>query len=249
MTASLAKTASDHMSDEEWTTRIELAAAYRLVAMNGWMDGVANHLSARVPGEEAFLINPFGLRFTEVTASNLVKIDIEGNILSPTEYKINPAGFVVHSAVHAARPDAGCVMHLHTSEAVAVSSLEEGLLPLNQNSMLICEHIAYHEFEGVALNLEERERLAADLGDKNFMLLRNHGPLTVGATIGEAYCRMDHLQRCCVMQVMTLSMGRPIRQPSDQVRRRTAELGRRFGDQAWAAFRRELDAVTTDYMR
>jgi ribulose-5-phosphate 4-epimerase/fuculose-1-phosphate aldolase len=236
-------------TQEEWGLRVELAAAYRLTALNGWVDGVATHISARIPGEETFLLNPFGLLFSEVTASNLVKIDIDGNILSESEHSINPTGFVIHSAVHEARPDVGCVIHLHTDEAIAVACLEEGLLPLNQTAMLICDQIAYHDYEGVSVDRAERERLGIHLGQRNFMILRNHGPLTVGATIGQAFCRMAALQRACAIQVKTLAMGRPIHSFAAEARARTAEFGETIKHTlSWAAFRRELDRITTDYM-
>lgn len=240
---------ASQFTEEEWNLRVELAAAYRLVALNGWVDGVATHISARLPGEEAFLLNPFGLLFSEVTASNLVKIDIDGNILSESEHPINPTGFVIHSAVHEARPDVGCVMHLHTDEAVAVSCLEEGLLPLNQTAMLICDQLAYHDYEGVSIDQSERERLGAHLGQKNFMMLRNHGPLTTGQTVGQTFCRMAALQRACAIQIKTLSMGRPIQTYAPEARARTAEFGEKITfNFSWTAFKRDLDRITTDYM-
>ena len=199
------------MSDAEWATRCDLAACYRLVAMNGWDDLLANHLTARVPDEpHVFLINPFGLMFDEVTASNLVKIGPDGEPLAPTEYAVNRTGFVIHSAVHEARPDANCVIHLHTRDGVAVSMTEPGLLPLNQTAMAIDQDIAVHEYEGVALDLAERDRIAADLGDKNLMLLRNHGTLTVGRTVGEAFLRTYFLEWACTVQVRALATGQPL---------------------------------------
>jgi ribulose-5-phosphate 4-epimerase/fuculose-1-phosphate aldolase len=250
MASSLAvRSRAPQFTPEEWDLRVELAAAYRLAALNGWVDGVATHISARLPGEETFLINPFGLLFQEVTASNLVKIDINGNVLSETEHPVNAAGFVIHSAVHEARPDVGCVMHLHTDEGVAVSCLDEGLLPISQSAMLICDQVAYHEYEGVSIDLGERKRLGQHLGDKDFLILRNHGLLTAGATVGAAFCRMAALQKVCAIQVMTLSMGRPIRSVTPESKERSAEFGRGIKNVlAWAAFRRELDRVTTDYM-
>jgi ribulose-5-phosphate 4-epimerase/fuculose-1-phosphate aldolase len=236
-------------TQEEWGLRVELAAAYRLTALNGWGDGIANHISARIPGEGSFLLNPFGVLFSEITASNLVKIDSDGNILCESEYRINPTGFVIHSAVYEARPDVGCVIHLHTDESIAVACLDEGLLPLNQTAMLICDQIAYHDYEGVSVDRAERARLGVNLGQRNFMILRNHGPLTVGAAIGPAFCRMAALQRACAIQVMTLSMGRPIRSFAAEARTRTSEFGETVTHTlSWAAFRRELDRVTTDYM-
>jgi len=250
MTSSLAvKSRASQVTREEWDLRVELAAAYRLAALNGWVDGVATHISARLPGEETFLINPFGLLFSEVTASNLVKIDIDGNVLSETEHPVNKAGFVIHSAVHQARQDVGCVMHLHTDDGVAVSCLEEGVMPISQSAMLICDQIAYHEYEGVSFEIGERERLASHLGDRNFLMLRNHGTLTAGETVGQAFCRMAALEKVCAIQVKTLAMGRPIGSVTPESRQRSAEFGLGIKNVlAWAAFRRELDRVTTDYM-
>src|SRR6185369_2835014 len=178
------------MSPGEWQTRVELAACYRLIALHGWDDLIATHISARVPGTRDFLINRLGLTFEEITASNLVRIDLDGNVTDGSDAPINRAGFTIHSAVHQVREDAGCVIHLHTLDGTAVSALEDGLLPLNQIAMLAHGDIAFHEYEGVAFDLAERERLQADLGQSNLMLLRNHGTLAVGRTVGEAYTRM-----------------------------------------------------------
>src|ERR671910_3412240 len=168
------------VSPEEWQVRVDLAAAYRLVADYGWDDLVFTHISARVPGpEHHFLINPYGMMFEEITASSLVKVDLEGKIVMNSEYKINPAGFTIHSAVHAAREDALCVMHLHTDYGIAVSAQKDGLLPISQQSMFPLASLAYHDYEGLALNAEEKSRLVSDLGDKNYMILRNHGLLTI----------------------------------------------------------------------
>ncbi|MGZ8363248.1 MAG: class II aldolase/adducin family protein [Caulobacteraceae bacterium] len=197
------------VSEAEWKTRVELAALYRLVAMHGWDDMIFTHISARVPGPEVhFLINPYGLFFEEITASSLVKVDLDGAVVHETPYFINPAGFTIHSAVHAARPDAHFVLHLHTDAGVGVASQKEGLLPISQNSSLLNEQIAYHGYEGVALNHDERERLVADLGSKKLMLLRNHGTLAMGATAAEAWVGMFFLERACRQQVAALSAGR-----------------------------------------
>lgn len=197
------------VSAQEWQARVDLAALYRLVALHGWDDAVYTHISARIPGpEHHFLINPYGLYFGEITASSLVKIDLDGNILQETPYFINPAGFTIHSAVHAAREDAMYVMHLHTDQGVAVSAQKEGLLPLTQHALIVRPMLAYHDYEGIALNLDERERLVADLGDKHVMLLRNHGTLSVGATAGDCWNRMFFLERACKQQIMALSAGR-----------------------------------------
>ena len=201
----------------EAAIRIDLAAAYRLVALFGWDDLVFTHISARVPGpEHHFLINPYGWMFEEITASSLVKVDLDGNVVGQTKAMVNPAGFTIHSAVHAARPDAGCVMHLHTVAGTAVSSQEAGLLPLNQTAMLLNGRVAYHDFEGVALNHDERPRLVADLGDKTAMILRNHGTLVTGRSVAEAFTTMYFLERACEMQVAAQGGG-PLRIPHDHV--------------------------------
>ena len=176
------------VSDEEWAIRVDLAAAYRLVAHYGWDDLIFTHLSARIPGpEHHFLLNPYQLMFEEVTASSLVKVDVNGNPVEPTPFITNPAGFTIHSAVHMAREDAHAVMHLHTPAGQAVSAHEEGLLPLTQTAMLVRGDLAFHDYEGVAVDLDERERIVADLGNKGAMLLRNHGTLAVGSNVGECF--------------------------------------------------------------
>ena len=230
------------MSPGEWQTRVELAACYRLIALHGWDDLIATHISARVPGTRDFLINRLGLTFEEITASNLVRIDLDGNVTDGSDAPINRAGFTIHSAVHQVREDAGCVIHLHTLDGTAVSALEDGLLPLNQIAMLAHGDIAFHEYEGVAFNLAERERLQADLGQSNLMLLRNHGTLAVGRTVGEAYTRMYTLERACSIQVRTLGMNRPLHAADAGVIERTGDLGRdaaSYAAVAWpAALRR-----------
>ena len=196
------------ISAEEWKIRVDLAAAYRLVAHHGWDDLIFTHLSARVPGpDHHFLLNPYNLMFEEVTASSLVKVDLNGHPVEPSPFITNPAGFVIHSAIHMARADAQAVMHLHTPHGQAVSAYSEGLLPLTQTAMLIRDEIAYHDYEGVAVDLGERERLVADLGDKGAMLLRNHGTLTVGETVGEAFVKLYFLERACQAQILALSAG------------------------------------------
>src|SRR5580693_4178160 len=196
------------MTDAEWGQRVNLAACYRLIAHYGWDDLVDTHISARVPGpEHHFLINPYGLLFDEITASSLVKVDLDGNQLSKSGYSINPAGFTIHSAIHEVREDAICVLHLHTLDGTAVSSSSEGLLPLNQTAQLVTFDLAYHDYEGIALDHNERPRLQKDLGNKNCMLLRNHGTLTVGRSVASAFERMFHLERACTMQVRTRMLG------------------------------------------
>jgi len=192
----------DKVSEIEWQTRIDLAAAYRLVVLHGWDDLIYTHISARIPGTEELLINPFGLRFDEVTASNLVKIDIEGNKIDPDfPYDINPAGFTIHSAVHLARHEDQCAFHLHHPDLIAVATRKEGLLPLSQYSAFALASIAYHEYEGLAVNPEEIKRLQDDLGSANFFMLRNHGALTMGKTIGDAFMHMYDLIMACEVQV------------------------------------------------
>ena len=198
----------DKVSEAEWKVRVDLAAAYRLVAYYGWDDLVFTHLSARTPGpEHHFLLNPYNLMFEEVTASSLVKVDMDGHPVGETPFITNAAGFTIHSALHMARDDAHAVMHLHTPHGQAVSAHAEGLLPLTQTAMLIRDDVAYHDYEGVAVDLDERERIIADIGDKGAMLLRNHGTLTVGETVGEAFVRMYFLERACEAQILALSAG------------------------------------------
>ena len=204
------------MTEAEWNQRVNLAACYRLVALYGWDDLVDTHISARVPGpEHHFLINPYGLMFDEITASSLVKVDLDGNQLTKSDYSINPAGFTIHSAIHEVREDAGCVLHLHTPDGTAVASCMEGLLPLNQTAQLVTHDLAYHDYEGIALDHDERPRLQKDLGSKNHMLLRNHGTLTVGRSVASAFERMYHLERACTMQVRTRMLG-PTAYPVEQ---------------------------------
>jgi ribulose-5-phosphate 4-epimerase/fuculose-1-phosphate aldolase len=196
------------VSAEEWRVRVDLAAAYRLIAYYGWDDLIFTHLSARVPGpEHHFLLNPYNLMFEEVTASSLVKVDMNGLPVEPTPFITNPAGFTIHSALHMARDDAQAVMHLHTPHGQAVSAHAEGLLPLTQTAMLVRGELAYHDYEGVAVDLSERERIVADLGDKGAMLLRNHGTLAVGESVGEAFVKLYFLERACEAQILALSAG------------------------------------------
>lgn len=193
----------DRVSEAEWQVRVDLAAAYRLVAHFGWDDLVFTHISARVPGaDHHFLVNPYGCLFEEITASTLVKVDLEGNKVMESPFPVNPAGFTIHSAVHAARDDAQCVMHLHTNAGVAVSIQRDGLLPLSQTSLFALASIGYHDYEGVALAEEEKPRLVADLGDRKFLILRNHGTLTVGESVGEAFLAMYVLERACQIQLL-----------------------------------------------
>jgi ribulose-5-phosphate 4-epimerase/fuculose-1-phosphate aldolase len=215
------------VGDEEWRIRVDLAAAYRLVAYYGWDDLIFTHLSARIPGpEHHFLLNPYNLMFEEVTASSLVKVDMNGLPVEPTPFITNPAGFTIHSAIHMAREDAQAVIHLHTPHGQAVSAHGEGLLPLTQTAMLIRDEIAYHDYEGVAVDLEERERIIADLGAKCAMLLRNHGTLAVGETVGEAFIRIYFLERACLAQILALSAGDHVNNPPQGAPEVTAAQGK-----------------------
>ena len=240
------------VSAEEWQARVDLAAAYRLVAHYGWDDLIFTHISARIPGtDHHFLINPYGMLFEEITASSLVKIDLGGNILEKTSHIVNPAGFTIHSAVHEAREDAMCVLHLHTIAGVAVSCQESGLLPLNQTSMVLNEQIAHHEYEGVALDLDERPRLVADLGTKNAMLLHNHGTLTVGPSVADAFLTMYFLEKACEMQIAALAGGSKLHWPAQEVQevvRRQASSGLGpVAQLAWHAQLRMLDRTDPSY--
>lgn len=239
------------VSEEEWAVRVDLAALYRLVALYGWDDMIYTHISARIPGpEHHFLINPYGLFFEEITASSLVKVDLEGAILQETPYFINPAGFTIHSAIHAARDDAQFVMHLHSDQGVAVSAQKEGLLPLSQHALIVLPRLAYHDYEGIALNLDERERLVADLGDKWMMLLRNHGTLAAGKTAADCWTHMFYLERACKQQVMALSAGRenvliaPVASQEEVRNQVSRGIG---GALAWPGALRRLDRQSPGY--
>ncbi len=197
------------VSAQEWQLRVDLAACYRLIALHGWDDLIYTHVSVRIPDTAHVLINAFGLRFDEITASNLVKIDMAGNIVdADSPFEFNPAGFTIHSAIHEVRHDDICALHVHCNEAIAVASLQEGLLPISQYSMFALASMSYHDYEGLAVNEDEKLRLQQDLGDSNFMLLRNHGALTMGKTIGDAFMHMYDLIRACQIQVQVLSMGK-----------------------------------------
>ena len=254
MSANLQPTESvrDQVSAAEWQQRVDLAALYRLVAAYGWDDMLFTHLSARVPGpEHHFLLNPFGLLFEEVTASSLVKVDDQGNKVMDSPYGINPAGFTIHSAVHMAREDAHCVMHLHTDDGVAVSAQESGLLPITQHAMQLGE-LAYHDYEGVALDLDERERIVADLGNRQCMLLRNHGTLAVGATCADAFMAMYYLERACTMQIRALAGGAAITMPPQGAPEKAAAQSRvifdgTVGPIAWPALLRKMDRLDPSY--
>lgn len=243
----------NQVSGEEWDLRVNLAACYRLIALYGWDDLIFTHISARVPGpEDHFLINAYGLLFEEMTASSLVKVDQNGEIVQDTAYFINPAGFTIHSAVHAARKDAGCVLHTHTRAGVAVSTQADGLLPISQIAAVVHTALAYHDYEGIALNEDEKPRLVADLGDNNFFILRNHGLLTVGETIPDAFLFMYALETACQIQVGAQSGGGdliPI-QPRilDGMKAQVEAVLKGFGgDLAWPALLRRLDRKDPSY--
>jgi ribulose-5-phosphate 4-epimerase/fuculose-1-phosphate aldolase len=208
---------------DEWLVRCELAAAYRLFAHLGWHELIYNHLTVRVPGSPHFLINPFGLMYREIKASNLVKIDLDGQKVDPSPWTVNPAGFIVHSAVHAAREDAHCVVHSHTTAGQVVACQQRGLLPLSFNSLFYTDRIAYHEFEGITLDREECRRLAEHLGDRNVMILRNHGLLVCGPTIGDAFAEHYMLQRACEVQVAAQASGAVLIQPRPDIAARASE--------------------------
>lgn len=241
------------VTSEEWQSRVDLAACYRLIAMHGWDDLIFTHISARVPGgDEHFLINAYGMLFEEMTASSLVKVDLHGEIVQDTPHIINPAGFTIHSAVHAARPDAGCVLHTHTRSGIAVSAQAQGLRPLSQISLFPFSSLAYHDYEGIALNEDEKPRLVADLGDNNFMVLRNHGLLTVGATIADTFLYMYALETACQTQLLAQSSGEDLIEVNDaivkgikaQIELALKGMG---GQLAWPALLRKLDRKDSSY--
>jgi ribulose-5-phosphate 4-epimerase/fuculose-1-phosphate aldolase len=221
-----ARSLRDRVSPQEWDVRVDLAACYRLVARYGMTDLVYNHITGRVPGpEEHILINPYGMLYEEITASSLIKVDLDGNVVAKPDgidYSVNAAGYVIHSAVHAARPDVACVIHTHTRAGIAVSALEEGLLPLSQTAMRFHGQLAYHDYEGPAFNRGERERLVRDLGPRNAMLLRNHGLLACGPSIPQAFNVIYWLENACRIQVDFLACNRPLRVPGGAVIEGTA---------------------------
>jgi ribulose-5-phosphate 4-epimerase/fuculose-1-phosphate aldolase len=254
MTASAKPTSiREQVTGEEWQARVDLAAAYRLVALYGWDDLIFTHISARVPGpEHHFLLNPYGMLFEEVTASSLVKIDLNGEKVSDSPYFINPAGFTIHSAVHAAREDALCVMHLHTDYGIAVSAQKQGLLPISQQAMFPLASLAYHDYEGLALNEEEKPRLVTDLGNKNYMILRNHGLLTVGRSAAEAFLHIYILERACRIQILAQSGGGCLHQVSENIIGLTAKQMQAVtvgqgAELAWPGLLRKLDRINSSF--
>ncbi|HYD62766.1 MAG TPA: class II aldolase/adducin family protein [Noviherbaspirillum sp.] len=243
----------NRVSPEEWQTRVDLAACYRLVANFGWSDLIFTHITARVPGEEdRFLINPYGMMFDEITASSLVKIDLDGNKVEESPFPVNPAGFTIHSAIHAVRHDAQCVLHTHSINGVAVSAQKEGVLPISQQSIFVLSSLAYHDYEGVALNADEKPRLVADLGEKTYLMLRNHGLLTLGKTVADAFVNMYIFEATCMIQIRAQSGGGDLVQvpqaiidgAQQQAKTVTKSQG---GMLAWPALLRRLDRIDPSY--
>ncbi|MBK9520339.1 MAG: class II aldolase/adducin family protein [Rhodocyclaceae bacterium] len=242
----------DKVSVEEWNLRVELAACYRLVAMYGWTDLVFTHISARIPGpEHHFLINPYGLMFDEITASSLIKVDAECNVMHETQFPVNPAGFTIHSAIHDIRHDVQCVLHTHTRAGVAVSTQKCGVLPISQQSTFILASLAYHDYEGIAVRADERPRLQKDLGGNTFLMLRNHGLLTVGSTVAEAFLAMYFFETTCQIQITAQAAGDLIEvNPAiiSGVREAMHKTSDGVGAQiAWPALIRKLDRVDQTY--
>ncbi|MFN3296690.1 class II aldolase/adducin family protein [Caldimonas sp.] len=244
------------VSEAEWRTRVDLAAAYRLVALFGWDDLVFTHITARVPGtEDQFLINPYGLLFEEITASSLVRIDLSGRKLDDTPFEINPAGFTIHSAIHAARHDAHCVLHTHTLNGIAVSAQKHGVLPLSQQSIFVLASLGYHDYEGVALRDDEKPRLVHDLGDHTYLMLRNHGLMTVGPTVADAFLAMYLFETVCAIQVRAQAGGGELVTVDPEIIRTSAQQARQVtrgqgaGALAWPGLLRRLDRRNPGYAR
>jgi len=243
----------DQVSEAEWRQRVDLAACYRLVALYGMDDLVFTHISARVPGPgHHFLINPYGLTFDEMTASSMVKVDLDGNKVMPSDHEINPAGFTIHGAIHGASEDAMCVLHTHSVNGVAVSAQRDGLLPLSQQSIFVLASLAYHDYEGVALEADEKPRLVRDLGDRRYLMLRNHGLLTVGRSVADAFVSMYLFENACRIQVRAQAGGGEVlpiardiieRAPAQQ-RQVTRGAGASL---AWPGLLRKLDRVDPSY--
>ncbi|WP_462159041.1 class II aldolase/adducin family protein [Pseudoalteromonas sp. GB56] len=243
----------DQVSPQEWQARVELAAAYRLIAHFGWDDLIFTHISMRVPGtKDQFLINPYGMMFHEITASSLIRVDQDCNMLHHSDYPVNPAGFLIHSCIHEARDDAHCIIHTHTSNGVAISASKHGLLPISQQAVVVHSGLSYHDYEGIALNPEEKARLVNDLGANNFFILRNHGLLTTGATVADAFLFMYALESACAVQVRTsqdpeqlIHVPQPI---IDGIKGQTAAVTKGLGGAlAWPALLRLLDAKNPGY--
>lgn len=238
---------------EEWVLRVQLAACYRIFDLLGWTEYIFNHITLRMPGpEKHFLINPFGLWYSEVTASNLVKIDLDGNTIGKSEFPVNKAGFVIHSAIHAVRPDAHCIMHTHTTAGVAVACQEQGITPNNFYGSQLHDRVAYHDFEGISIELDERPRLIKSLGNHNVMVLRNHGLLVCGDGVPEALRRMLNVQRACEVQLASEAAGKPITTIPAEICERAAAQGEAFdpggyGSRLFTAFQRRIDRIDPSY--
>lgn len=241
------------IAEAEWKLRVDLAACYRLIALYGWSDLVFTHISAKIPGpEEHFLINPYGALFEEITASSLVKVNLAGEKVDDSPHPINPAGFTIHSAIHAARPDVGCVLHTHTANGIAVSAQKGGLLPISQQSIFVLASLGYHDYEGVALRDDEKPRLVADLGDRGFLMLRNHGLLTVGVDVPSAFLSMYVFETCCAIQIRAQSGGGELVTVHPQIiataQQQAAQVTKNLGGQlAWPGLLRKLDRIDPSY--
>lgn len=240
-------------SPEEHKARVDLAACYRLVSHFGWSDLFGTHITARVPGTDHFLLNPYGVLFEQITASSLLKITVDGDVVGPVQGRVNVAGFVIHSAIHMARKDVACVMHTHTAAGVGVATQRDGLLPITQQALVVLPFLAYHDFEGVAFSLKERETLGRDLGDRNILMLRNHGLLTVGKSVYEAFIFMHKAERACKMQLSFQSAGVPSYPLSDAViehtRTQVGDIHWRStsGAQEWDSLLRKLDSIDSSF--
>jgi ribulose-5-phosphate 4-epimerase/fuculose-1-phosphate aldolase len=249
------KSLRDEVSPDEWQARVALAACYRLVDLFGMTDLIYNHITTRIPGTDHLLINLYGLLYKEITASSLVKIDVEGNIVwkPDSDYGINKSGYVIHGAIHKARADVKCIIHTHTRAGMAVSAMKCGLLPLAQTAMRFTD-VAYHDYEGVALNMDEQARVVADLGNREAMILRNHGLLVVGASIAEAFNNIFRLERACQLQVTALSCNTELAMPPKDLIEATNKLylpgvRRRFGLLEWPALLKKLDSIDPSYRK
>ena len=247
------KNSASRYTEAEWKMRVDLAACYRLADLYGFSEIVWNHITAKVPESKFFLINRFGLRYDEVTASNLVTIDLDGNVIDPgsasSEKDVNVTGFIIHSAIHAARPDVHCVMHSHSAAGLAVSVLKNGFVPMTQDTMPLYDRVAYHDWEGLSVDTAERETLAADLGDKKAMIMRNHGLLTCGASVGEAFMLMYYLDRGCKVQMQVLASGQEYQLPAPELCEQAASQYADFpyGKFEWPALVRLLEKQSPDY--
>lgn len=240
------------VSPEEWALRVDLAACYRLVAHFGWDDLVFTHISAKIPDGHDFLINPYGLMFDEITASNLVRVDLHGNKTLESPYEINPAGYTIHSAIHEGREDAGCVLHTHTMAGIAVSCQKQGLLPISQQASIVVQSLSYHDYEGIAMNPDEKSRLQRNLGTSRHFMLRNHGLLTVGRTVPDAFLAMFTFQRACEIQVLAQGNGAELLHIPSNVLDTVPEYSRAVMRGAgsgltWPALLRRLDRIDTSY--